>query len=369
MEQHMRPATPGEALLAQQNQILVQENQTRAQNEQQYYNAWQSEVNARKQLEQTVITLQQQISVLQQQLTNLSKNQSNTEATGAMTTSRSESEIKNQEQTEYFTDEEELEYETGGKHKRSNETNKAPLLDQPTHKGTKTSEEEKKESKPPSISVSNVQDFNTFKNKLLLCTFHKYPTFKTTASGEIKINTENADDYRTVCRYLRNLRLGLSIGQNDPLRGIEYHTYQAKQDRPYRFIIRGLHQTTDINEIDEELKNNGHEVVRSIDNNGTETLRITNIIKTQTIKDPKTNKVIDRVTRKLPLFRVEIKPNSNNKDVYDIKYIAQSKVTIEPPKKKQKIFHNVPTASSGDILRTIVDESPDALNVQAITTH
>jgi len=53
-----RPATPGEALLIQQNNMLFQENYVRSQNEQALYAAWKQAVEENNTLNTLLKTLQ-----------------------------------------------------------------------------------------------------------------------------------------------------------------------------------------------------------------------------------------------------------------------------------------------------------------------
>ncbi|GBP27302.1 Probable RNA-directed DNA polymerase from transposon BS [Eumeta japonica] len=85
-----------------------------------------------------------------------------------------------------------------------------------------------------------------------------------------------------------------------------------KSERPYRVVLRGLHSSEDTTEIKEILKENGHEV-RQIVN-----------VRHRTSKEP------------LPLFYVDLEPKSNNRDIFNLKYLNHMKVTFEPPYKKKK---------------------------------
>ena len=74
-----------------------------------------------------------------------------------------------------------------------------------------------------------------------------------------------------------------------------------------------MHPSTDLDELREEINKCGHNV--------------TNIwnIKQRTTKKP------------LPLFFVELEPNSNNKDIYKITSLLQCKIKFEAPHKKREI--------------------------------
>ncbi|EFN80158.1 Nucleic-acid-binding protein from transposon X-element, partial [Harpegnathos saltator] len=99
----------------------------------------------------------------------------------------------------------------------------------------------------------------------------------------------------------------------------DYHTYQCKQAKPYKIVIRRLHPTTKTSDIEEELTKLGHEVIR-----------VTNIV----IKK-KTNGEQSKVA--LPLFYVDLTTKINNKEVYNLTDMLYCKIKIEPPRIKKDI--------------------------------
>jgi uncharacterized protein involved in tolerance to divalent cations len=62
------PATPGEALLMQQNTVLFQENCVRSQNEQALYAAWKKAVEDNNNLTTVVKTLQNHMQKLREKI-------------------------------------------------------------------------------------------------------------------------------------------------------------------------------------------------------------------------------------------------------------------------------------------------------------
>lgn len=78
-------------------------------------------------------------------------------------------------------------------------------------------------------------------------------------------------------------------------------------------VIRNIHHTADIAELTEEIAKKGH-VVTGIHN-----------IKHRTTKAP------------LPMFYVNLKPQENNKSVYNIQFLQNMKVQVEPPYAKREI--------------------------------
>ena len=61
----------------------------------------------------------------------------------------------------------------------------------------------------------------------------------------IKINCVTPQMYRTLIRHIQEIN-------------IYYHTYQHKEERAYRIVIKHLHHSTDIDEIRQELLELGH---------------------------------------------------------------------------------------------------------------
>eukprot|EP00102_Acyrthosiphon_pisum_P002928 XP_001944868.2 PREDICTED: sodium channel protein 60E-like [Acyrthosiphon pisum] len=64
-------------------------------------------------------------------------------------------------------------------------------------------------------------------------------------ADRLKIQTSNPESYRALIQFLKE-------------QGAEYHTYQLKQDKPIRVVIRNLHPTTEVDTIKEELEEYGH---------------------------------------------------------------------------------------------------------------
>lgn len=156
--------------------------------------------------------------------------------------------------------------------------------------------------------MSKVKNFNKFSEKII--SVASSAQFKATTGNDIKITVQNEDEYRKVKKLLEEKSL-----MEDEFTGIEYHTYQLKSEKSFRAVIRGLPPTCDEQEINEALKELGHEPIKT-----------TNIIKKFKDKDGKINE------KKFPLFLVAMKQNDNNKEIYNIKNLLYCKVTIEPPR-------------------------------------
>lgn len=95
---------------------------------------------------------------------------------------------------------------------------------------------------------------------------------------------------------------------------ISHYTYQLKSEKAYRVVLRGLHASEDTTEIVRELEHIGHKV-RQIVN-----------IRHRSTKEP------------LPIFYIDLEPQQNNKEIFDVKYLNQMKITFEAPYKKKEII-------------------------------
>lgn len=121
----------------------------------------------------------------------------------------------------------------------------------------------------------------------------------TMRSGHIvKIIPIDVDTYKTI-------RKGFTE------RNISHYTYRLKHERAYRAVIRGLHHSAEKDLIKSELKNHSHEV------------RIVTNLLHRLIKEP--------------LFYVDLEPKPNNKDIFNVRAINNTVVTIEPPRIKKDV--------------------------------
>ncbi|KAK2578261.1 hypothetical protein KPH14_001031 [Odynerus spinipes] len=129
------------------------------------------------------------------------------------------------------------------------------------------------------------------------------------------LNTVNNSTYNSIS-YTK-------IAKELEAKDTQFYTFQYKSQRNFKVVLRGLHPSSNLDEIKSEIETNGHKVVR-----------ITNIRNNST-KSP------------TPLFFVELKPQENNKLIYDLKHLLQTIVTVEKPYKK-RIYHNVQGAKHMD---------------------
>jgi len=123
---------------------------------------------------------------------------------------------------------------------------------------------------------------------------------KVLTGNQVKIQPKTADSYKTIIKALAEKQT-------------EFHTYQPKEDRSFRIVLRGMHYSTDTSEIKTAIEQFGHTVVNVFN-----------------VKQTRTNVP-------LSLFFVDLKPSDNNKDIYKIETLNYTKVTFEPPRPKRAI--------------------------------
>ena len=119
-------------------------------------------------------------------------------------------------------------------------------------------------------------------------------------NNHVKVLPTHPDAYRKLTKLLKTLNA-------------KFHTYQLKQERLFRVVLRNIHHSVDLDELEYELQNLGHEVTN-----------ISNI-KHRISKNP------------LSLFFIDLKQKGNNKDIYNVNRLMNSIVKFESPLVKKEI--------------------------------
>ncbi|KAL1449427.1 hypothetical protein WDU94_001934 [Cyamophila willieti] len=153
---------------------------------------------------------------------------------------------------------------------------------------------------PPPVFIHGVTDYQQMRSSISTALPETEYITRTLANNTVKINPKTVDGYRALVRYLRS-------------NNIVFHTYQIKQERAYRVVLRHIHYSIPTSEIKADLENQGFKV-RNIMN-----------ITRRSDKSP------------LNLFFVDLEPADNNKKIYDLRYLLNMKITIEPPRKSTNI--------------------------------
>ena len=135
-----------------------------------------------------------------------------------------------------------------------------------------------KEYKPPPVFLKNVIDYPKMIDRIIKGIGKEEFYRKAMSNSSVKVSALNPDTYRKLIKFLND---------NDAA----YYTYQMKEEKPYRVVIRNLHYSISEADINEALKDKGYEV-----------RRVTNIRNWRT-KEP------------LSLFFVDIEPNKKAKEI------------------------------------------------------
>lgn len=156
----------------------------------------------------------------------------------------------------------------------------------------------KKDPNPPPIFVPGVVKIKDFVLEIETAITKDEYFLKIINRDMIKINTKTLLSHQKVVLFLKQTNK-------------QFHTYQPRQKRAYRVVLRHVHHSTDTDQITEAITQYGHSV-RNI------------------------TCVLHRVTKQpLSLFYVNLEPKENNKDIYNIEFLLNMKVKFEPPHKKR----------------------------------
>lgn len=189
----------------------------------------------------------------------------------------------------------------------SRKTEKLPLLttqnsfDALSDNSDMEDETTPREPTPPPIYIPSVKDIKLLLNIIDSNGVNKLDyTYKILNRNQLKLNANSGQTYSAIVKNLRTSN-------------IDFHTFQLKQHRAFRVVLRHIHHSMDVSEIKHELGEKGHKV-RNICN------------------------ILNRLTKEpLSLFYVDLEPAPNNKDIYKIDRIQNAKIQFEPPHTKRDI--------------------------------
>lgn len=164
---------------------------------------------------------------------------------------------------------------------------------------TDTQTNNPEEPKPPPIFVAGVKQINPLLDLLNKIVPEKY-VVKALHNDEVRIQPSSSKEYTIIVKALKE-------------KDTEFYTYQTKQSRPFRVVLKNVHPSTNVEEIKNCIQELGHDVI--------------NILNIQ-----------QRKTKKpLPLFFIDLKRNENNQEIYNVRKLLNLIVTFEPPHIKQTI--------------------------------
>lgn len=248
---------------------------------------YSEERQERIKLESLVNDLKSQIQILQQQLKCVMETES---APPSTSNTKSSS-----QQVDYGTDDEELSKETEWirtKARKKRKLNTSPSLSPPQpHKAM--NEKVKKIPAPPPIIVDGVIDYQNFYD--FLSTNQSAVTFKIKIlSGDsVKINACNDEAYRSITK---------SLTENNCL----WHSYENKQDRPIRVMVKKLPSTCKPDRIISDLQTKGYQIEDAV------------------------NKLSWKTKEPLNMFMLTFNNKEEINKIYEIKIILGCTVDIQP---------------------------------------
>lgn len=156
------------------------------------------------------------------------------------------------------------------------------------------------EPKPPQIVIPNVANVKAMVTNFCTIIPAAQFNYKTMNDGQIKVMTKSVESYRKLVTYLNN-------------KSHCFHTYQLKQERSQRVVLKNLHYTTPLDDIKQGLESLGFKV-RNVSN-----------IRRRNTKEP------------LPMFYIDLEPNDDNQRIYELKFFNHAVVKIEAPNKSRDL--------------------------------
>jgi hypothetical protein len=103
------------------------------------------------------------------------------------------------------------------------------------------------EPKPPPIFISGVTNIKPLIDLLNTIAKDKY-LVKTLYNNQVRVQPTESSVYTTIVKAL--------IDKN-----AEFHTYKPRQDRSFRVVLKNIHPSTGLNDVKQDLKDKGHEVM------------------------------------------------------------------------------------------------------------
>ncbi|KAE9529197.1 hypothetical protein AGLY_011993 [Aphis glycines] len=160
--------------------------------------------------------------------------------------------------------------------------NTANCVDPPSKTNLNLNDEDapSKTNLPPPIIVRGVLDFIGFRDELVRLIGSDNFFFKS-STNDLKIQTTKPEYYRVIIHFLK---------ENEA----QYHTYQPREEKSYRIVIRNLHPSTPTVDIGIAIEEEGYTV-----------RQVSNVIH-------KTTKV------KLPIFFIDLDPAEINNEIFNL---------------------------------------------------
>jgi len=176
-----------------------------------------------------------------------------------------------------------------------------PDPNQAFYSSTETANNVNQIKPPPPIFVKGITDFSKICEALIeLIGVDNF--YCKSSSDRLKIQTATPESYRSLVHFLKE-------------QDAHYHTYQLKEDKPTRVVIRNIrvHPSTSLELIKSELELRLFEV-----------RQVTNVLH-KTTKCP------------LSLFFVDLEPTEQSNDIFKLSSTLHTKIKVEEPYKPMVI--------------------------------
>lgn len=169
---------------------------------------------------------------------------------------------------------------------------------------------QQKENPPPPINIAGIDDYGKIKE--IMVNFQCDYKIVSLNNNIWKINMPDSNSYRELSTVLNN-------------KGHEWYTYENKNVRPIKVMVRGLHNSCQKDDIIEDLQKKNLKIIDAV-----------NIIKKEYKKNEKGEKIFSE--KKLPLFMLTFENCEKIENVFNITGILNMRVRIEPLKKTTGII-------------------------------
>ncbi|CAH2106657.1 unnamed protein product [Euphydryas editha] len=155
--------------------------------------------------------------------------------------------------------------------------------------------------KPPPIILYGIEDLTKLTELLESVADKADFTYRIVNKNQLLINCTSVEAYKSILKVVRD-------------KGLIGHTFNRKDKRPFRVVIKNLHHSTPINVIKETLEETGNVVIGEIIN-----------AKYGPDKKPTST------------FFATLQQSPNNKAVKNLRYINHQSIVIEEPRKLNAI--------------------------------
>jgi hypothetical protein len=198
-----------------------------------------------------------------------------------------------------------------------------------TETATNTKNENLSKSNPPPIYIYGVTNYREMVEHIATTAEEEQYYCKALSNETIKINVTTPESYRKLIKQLQQEK-------------IAQHTYQIREEKAYKIVIRNPHHSVATDEIKEEIEKQWHAVPNILN------------FRHRLTKEP------------LPLFFIDLEPKENNKSIYEIKYLCNMKLK---PQERKTTLYSAQDVSATDTQKHIAQDLMLVSNVKVNITQ